>query len=159
MELTLRTTPFGLRVCTLPVREISALYTRSVQRDGKQLAPGDANPLSDVRGGLYDIELEADLSQAKQAVLDIRGTKLVVRSTDEGLVLDNMKIPDTKVLSLRVVVDHTSMDVFFGKHGLYYSPRVTKPSPTKTLNLTITDGEVTLTRLRVHELKSIWRAD
>jgi sucrose-6-phosphate hydrolase SacC (GH32 family)/outer membrane protein assembly factor BamB len=157
-ELTLRTTAAGLRVCKLPVKEIANLYTRSVKLDGRDLGPGDANPLADLKGGLYDIDLAADLSRAKQLVLDVRGTKLVIDVTKQGLTLGKMKIPGTRTLSLRVVVDNTSTDVFFGEHGLYYSPRMVKPSSTKALNLTVTGGKATFTKLRVHELKSIWSA-
>jgi len=155
-ELTLRTTPVGLRVCKLPVREIANLYTRSMKLDGVRLGPGDGNPLAELEGGLYDIDLVADLSKAKQLVLDVRGTKLAIDVTKQGLTLGKMKIPGTRKLSLRVVVDNTSVDIFFGEHGLYYSPRMIKPSPTKTLNLKVTGGEAAFTALRVHELKSIW---
>ena len=158
VELTLRTTPLGLRVCKLPVKEITNLYTRSVKLDGTTLGPSDVNPLAALRGGLYDIDLVADLSQAKELVLDIRGTKLVINVTDHGLTLDNkrrMKIPATKTLSLRLVVDNTSIDVYFGEHGLYYSPRMAKPS-SKTLSIETIDGAATFTKLQVHELKSIW---
>ena len=155
-ELTLRTTPVGLRVCKLPVKEIANLYTRSVKQDGSRLGPGDANPLADLQGGLYDIDLVADLSRARQLVLDVRGTKLVIDVKEQALTLDKMEIPETKTLSLRVVVDNTSTDVYFGEHGIYYSPRMVKPSSTKTLSLKVAGGKATFTRLRVHELKSIW---
>jgi fructan beta-fructosidase len=156
VELTLRTTPLGLRVCKLPVKEVENLYTRSVKLDGTKLNPGDVNPLAGLKGGLYDIDLVADLSQAKQLVLDIRGTKLAINATDQGLTLGSMKIPTTKAVSLRLVVDNTSVDVYFGEHGLYYSPRMAKSSSTKTLGLEVKGGQATFTRLQVHELKSIW---
>ena len=77
-ELTLRNTPLGLRVCKQPVEEIAKLRTRTVTRDGSRLAPGDTNPLAESKGGLYDIELEADLSQAERLALTIRGVRLDV---------------------------------------------------------------------------------
>jgi len=157
-ELTLRTTPLGLRICKLPVTEIANLYTRSVNRDGTKLAPGDTNPLAALQGGLYDIDLAADLSEARQLVLDMRGTKLVVHVTADGLTLGSMKIPNTRTLSLRVVVDNTSIDVYFGQHGLFYSPRMAKPT-SKTLSIEVKDGTATFTKLRVNELKSIWNSE
>jgi len=157
-ELTLRTTPLGLRICTLPAKEIANLYTRSVNLDGTKLGPGGANPLAELQGGLYDIDLVADLSEAKQLVLDLRGTKLVINVTDQGLTLNNMKIPDTRTLSFRVVVDNTSTDVYFGEHGLYYSPRMAEPT-SKTLSIELKGGMATFTKLQVHELKSIWNRE
>ena len=58
-ELTLHRTPLGMRVCQLPAREIENLYIRSATLDGLVLEPGAANPLEKMKGGLYDIDLEA----------------------------------------------------------------------------------------------------
>ena len=137
---------------------VKRLDTRSERLDGMKLSPGDANPLAQLKGGLYDIEIEADPSAAKQLVLDIRGQELVFDVTDEGLLFGELKIPDTKTLLLRVVVDNTSTDVFFGEHGLYHSPGLTQPS-TKNLSLGVTGGNAIFTKLKVHELKSLWGND
>lgn len=154
-ELTLRTTPLGLRVCKQPVREITELRTRSVTLDNAKLIPGAANPLADLEGGLYDIELEADLSQADRLVLDIRGVKLNVEASADGLQLGGMRIPGTRKLSLRLIVDNTSLDVYFGEHGLYYSPKMITPT-SKSISVEAVGGPVPLAILRAHELKSIW---
>jgi len=155
-ELTLRNTPLGLRVCKEPVREIAKLRTRTVTRDGAKLAPGADNPLAGLAGGLYDIEIEADLSQAGRLVLDIRGTKLGVEASAEGLKLGGMTIPGTRKLTLRLIVDNTSLDVYFGEHGVYYSPKMIRPGP-KGVSIEAIGGPVTFTTLRGHELKSIWQ--
>jgi len=129
VELTLKTTLLGRRVCMLPAKEIKNLYQRTETLDGLVLEPGAANPLEKMKGGLYDIELEVDLSQASQLILNIRGKRLIVDVSKDGLTLRReMKIPGTKKLVLRVVVDHSSQDVYFGEHGLFYSPRMAKPS-------------------------------
>ncbi len=154
-ELTLRTTPLGLRVCKMPVKELAKLRTRTLTLDGTKLAPGAANPLAGLRGGLYDIELEADLSRADRLVLDLRGVKLTVAASKDGLKLGRMKIPHTRKLSLRLLVDNTSLDVYFGEHGVYYSPKMIKPK-SKTISIEAVGGTVFFTTLRGHELKSIW---
>lgn len=156
-ELTLRTTPLGLRVCILPVREIENLYRRAETFDGLVLEPGHANPLGNLEGGLCDIELEADLSLARQLILNVRGQRLVIDVTKAGLSLGKlMKMPGTKRLSLRVVVDNTSQDVYFGEHGLYYSPRMTTPSADKSVSIEVSGGNAVFGQFRVRELKSIW---
>ena len=155
-ELTLRTTPLGLRVCKLPVKEIENLYTRSVKLDGTKLRAGEGNPLSGANGGLYDIDLVADLSGAKELVLDIRGTRLVVGVTGKGLTCGKMTVPGTKTVTLRVVVDNSSADIYFGENGIYYCPLTIRPK-SKTLSIEVTGGEATFGKLQVHELKSIWK--
>tara|TARA_B110000285_G_scaffold108058_1_gene122751 strand:- start:49 stop:2292 length:2244 start_codon:yes stop_codon:yes gene_type:complete len=156
-ELTLRNTPLGMRVCMLPAKEIKNLYQRTEILDGLVLEPNQANPLEKMKGGLYDIELEVDLSQATQLILNIRGKRLIVDVSKDGLTLRReMKIPGTKKLVLRVVVDNTSQDVFFGEHGLFYSPRMAKPSDDKSLGIEVKGGSVTFSKLRIHQLNSIW---
>jgi sucrose-6-phosphate hydrolase SacC (GH32 family) len=156
-ELTLYNTPLGMRVCMLPAREIENLYTRSESFDGMILEPGAANPLEKMKGGLYDIELEVDLAEAKQLTLNIRGNQLVIDVSKDGLSIgDQMKIPGTGKLQLRVVVDNTSQDIYFGEHGLFYSPRMIKPSDDKSISIEVAGGNATLSKCRVHALKSIW---
>jgi fructan beta-fructosidase len=156
-ELTLRDTPLGLRVCMLPVKEIKNLYTQHTTFDGLELESGHDNPLADLKSGLYDIEIEADLSLAEQLILTVCGQPLVVKVTQQGLSLGNqMKIPGTKKLSLRVVVDNTSQDVYFGQHGLFYSPRMVEPGSDKSIHMEIKGGKAVLSKCRVRELKSIW---
>lgn len=156
-ELTLRTTSLGLRVCMLPVKEIANLYTRSVKLDDMKLSPEDANPLAGLQGGLYDIDLVADLSRAKQLVLDVRGQKIVIDGADDGLSFGELKLPDTKKLMLRVVVDNTSIDIHFGEHGLYHLPGIIHTLSKKTLSIEVKGGDATFTKLQVHELQSIWK--
>jgi len=158
VELTLRTTALGLRVCKLPVNEIENLYTGSVKLDGAKLKAGEASPLGGANGGLYDIDLVADLARAKELVVNIRGTRLVVGVTGNGLTCGKMNIPGTKTVTLRVVVDNSSADIYFGENGIYYRPLMIRPN-SKTLSIEVTGGQATFSKLRVHELKSIWKKD
>jgi len=52
-----------------PVCEIAKLRTHSVTLDGAQLIPGGANPLVGLKGGLYDIKLEAEVRRVPIDVL------------------------------------------------------------------------------------------
>lgn len=156
-ELTLRSTPLGLRVCMLPVDEIENLYDRVENFDGLDLVSGLPNPFRNMKGGLYDIELEADLSMAEQLILNIRGQVLTLDVIEDGLLLGkHMKIPGTKKLILRIVIDHTSQDIYFGENGLFYSPRMTKPGSDQTLGIEVRGGSAVLEKCTIRELKSIW---
>ena len=157
-ELKLRSTPFGLRVCRLPVREISNLYTNTHSLNGLSLYPESPNPLKGITGGLYDIDIQADLSHAEQLALNVRGAALVIDVTDDGLSLNEMRIPGTKQLELRMVVDHTLVEVFFGEHGLYSYP-VGYQSLSEELAVKLRGKKAIFDRLQVHELKSIWESE
>jgi fructan beta-fructosidase len=156
VELSLKTTPLGLRVCMFPVPEIANLYTDSVELDGLTLDPDSVNPLAGHENGLYDIEIEADLSEAGQLELNVRGNRIVIASQGNGLKLGEMNIPRSRKLFLRIVVDNTSQDIFFGEHGAFYSPRMVRPNSNKSLSIAVKGGNATFTKLRVHQLKSIW---
>lgn len=155
-ELRLRNTTLGLRVCMLPVKEIENLYTRTENMDGLKLSPGDTNPFSSAIGGLYDLDFVVDLSSASQLVLTIGKKKLLVKATEKGLVMDEKIIPDTNVLHFRVLIDRTSIDVYFGEHGLYYFPFMNDSEISSTFSIAITEGEASFRKLQIHELKSIW---
>jgi hypothetical protein len=62
-------------------------------------------------------------------------------------------------LNLRILVDNCSVDIHAGAAGLFYMPMFFGPLPSKTLDLRVEAGSITLDRLRVHELKPIWTQD
>jgi len=158
-ELKLKKTSLGLRVCVLPVREISNLYTRSENLDGARLLPDLANPLATFDSGLYDIDLVANLSTAKQLEFEIRGHKLVYDVESSMLTFGKSKVnlPVAKKLTLRIVVDNLSTDIFAGKDGIFHIPNmIPGGQKSKVLGVTAKNGVAIFERLRVHDLKSIW---
>jgi fructan beta-fructosidase len=160
VELSLRTTPLGLRLGALPVREIRNLYVSSKLLDARELKEGQANPLAGLRGGLYDIEMDARFAGAKQLVIGVRGK--TIRYDVGGAVLrcerHAVNLPgDAGRLTLRIIVDNCSIDVFAGEAGLFYVPIFFGPLESRTLSLQVTGGSARFDRLRVHEIKSIWR--
>src|SRR5262249_48274887 len=63
-ELTLRTTPDGVRMFSWPIKEIEGLYGRSWLARGEEVAPG--KPLrSEVRGELLDVSATVHVGDAK----------------------------------------------------------------------------------------------
>ena len=160
VELSLRTTPLGLRLCALPVAEIQGLYASSKSYDAAELKQGDANLLAGFRHGLYDIELDARMATAKQLELTVRGKAIrydvgtsVLRCGKHAVKLPG----DGGGLKLRILVDNCSIDVCAGESGLFYMPMFFGPLESRKLDLRVTGGHVRFDRLRVHELKTIWR--
>jgi len=60
-------------------------------------------------------------------------------------------------LKLRVLVDNCSIDLHAGAAGLFYMPIYFGPLQSKKLDLHVEGGPITLERLRVHQLQSIWK--
>ena len=86
-ELTLRTTPEGIRMFAQPVKEIETLHARSHVCQDVAVAAG--KPLGvPVAGDLFDIRAEFQLGPAKAFGLTVGGRKIaynVGRQTLEGM--------------------------------------------------------------------------
>ena len=70
------------------------------------------------------------------------------RAQDRVLLDYNMKTPPP--------ADWPVEGYAFGEHGLFYSPRMIKPGNDKSISIEVTAGNATLSKCRVHELKSSW---
>jgi sucrose-6-phosphate hydrolase SacC (GH32 family) len=71
-EMKLRTFPEGLRICRLPVAEIKNIQGKKHTWKDQTIKAGE-NLLKDVAGGLYDIQMQVDLADAKSLVVKCRG--------------------------------------------------------------------------------------
>jgi len=159
IELSLRTTPDGLRLCSLPLDEIENLYESTETFDGLKLGPSQPNPLEHHESGLYDIELDADVRAAKQLALVVRGKTILYDVEKSRLSCQGRNVvlpPSAGRLVLRVIVDHGSIDVHAGAHGVCYMPMFFGSLPSKKLQLRCEGGPVAFERLRVRNLKPIW---
>ncbi len=162
-ELTLRTTPEGPRLFSEPVTEITQLYTKTHELKPRTLAPG-SNALEGISGDLLDIELEIDLQAAQQVILNLRGDQIFydvkeqrLRTTgrDREFAMLSLK-PQNGKLHLRILLDITSIELF-GNHGEVNHARDFFPDPSNhNLSLTVKGGPAQVSKLVVHELKSIW---
>lgn len=159
-ELTLRSTPDGPRIFRQPVAEITKLYSKTHDLGARTLAPGD-NALAGIAPGLLDIECEVDLQQAKHLSLKCRSAELSYDVKSEKLRLlradPALKLKDGR-LSLRVLIDRTSIEAFVNGGEVDASGVCFPDMADQTLSLTVEGGPVRIRRLVVHELRSIWPA-
>jgi len=148
VEMTLRNTPLGLRVCMLPVKELENLHASTKKLDGLKLADGAANPLAGLESGLYNIDLVADVSKVSQLNLRVCGTTLVLDPKSGRLEFGRSKItlPKSDKLHLRIVVDNWSTEIYAGEHGLYHMP-VSVWGRQRDLDLSVKVGEAVLEKL------------
>ncbi|MGL6195168.1 MAG: GH32 C-terminal domain-containing protein [Thermoguttaceae bacterium] len=134
-ELTLRTTPDGVRLFMEPVKEVKTLRSQksfavknSVVKPGKSvLVPFVSKSYGVKRFGpstmktqiinspLADTELTIDVSKAEKVTLSIGEQKVVYDRTKDTISLDDvtapLKIADGK-LKLRILYDRTSIEIF-----------------------------------------------
>ncbi len=159
-ELTLHTLPEGIRLCRYPVQEIQKLYASEFVLTNQVLAPGE-NPLAPIKGELFDITAEFDLSKSDcdEIVFDVRGNRVQynVRTHQLSSCGSSAELmPRSGRLQLRILVDRMSVETF-GNHGEICMTNVAQAQSVQpALSLHALGGSVSITSLVVHELNSIW---
>lgn len=156
-ELTLRTTPAGIRLCAVPVREIAVLHDQVERIPAGTLTPGD-DPLAKLSGELLDVRGSFVLPEGGSLALTLRGVAITYDAAKQELTCGGRNAPLALVggrLDLRVLVDRTSVEVYAGD-GLVYMPLPEKPAAdNRSLHLTAGAG-TRITMLEVATLRSAW---
>jgi sucrose-6-phosphate hydrolase SacC (GH32 family) len=157
-EMKLRTFPEGPRICRLPVGEIKNLYGKNHTWKNQTLKP-DENPLKDVAGGLYDIQMQVDLAGAKNFGIKCRGAAVTCSAEKEKLTCLGKEAPidlSNGEITLRILVDRTSLEIF-ANDGKVVMTSGFLPAPEMTgLELFADGGNPKILSMTVHELKSAW---
>ena len=133
-ELTLRTTPNGIRLFMEPVKEVESLRYQMNEVKDAVVSPGKVRLIPFVSSGywvlwcgpstyghllinspLCDNELRIDVSKADRLAIRI-GEQMVLYDAQKGqIVLDNISAPitvDDGILKLRILYDRTSIELF-----------------------------------------------
>lgn len=119
-DLTLRTTPAGIRLCELPSKEVALLHGPAMTWKDETLAPAGPNPLASVKGELLDLDAEIEIGAAATVKLHLAGQTIRYDAAKRELECDgkraSMDAPGG-VMKLRVLLDRTSLELF-GEDGV-----------------------------------------
>lgn len=146
-ELTLRSTPRGPRLFKWPVKEIESLH--STKRDA----------VADVQGDLFDISVEIAPGSLKETTLTVRGFPITfhpegaagaLTAWDRRVALS----PTNGPVKLRVLVDHTSIEIFANGGETVLSGCFLPKDDQR--GITLTSDENKSATVSVVELKSAW---
>lgn len=169
-ELTLRSTPAGIRMFRLPVQQISALYDQEIKWE-KVVTRESANPLQNLNSDLYDLDLELDVRQAKSFSIQLRGATIaydaakhllscggnVIENANKGNLINNLGeaslLPENGKIQLRILVDRTTIEIY-GNRGAVVLSSCFLPEEAKSYSLHV-GGELPVTAV-IHSLKSAW---
>lgn len=165
-ELTLKTTPDGVRLCANPVSEIASLVSSTYQISNQALNATNllatAGPLD-----LADLSIEFEPGTASQIVIDLPRTTVrynvsggTLTFTDvngnASSLVDGVVTQRAGWVKLRLLLDRLSLEGYvfdgekFGSH--YLSPA----NGTATPSITAVGGEGWVHSLTVHKLNSAW---
>jgi levanase/fructan beta-fructosidase len=151
-ELTLRSTPKGLRVFREPIREIALLHNGRDSWTNRTLNANQVLPL-EPSGQLFHIQAEVSIPEGAKLTFNIRGIPVVLTSKtvesghNPASVLDRIK-------TVEILVDRASIEAFVNR-GEISSTRFALPKENG-LSVKAEGGTVTIQSLTVHPLNSAW---
>lgn len=165
-ELTLKTTPEGIRLFGVPVREIENLHGKKQEWNDLVVNPGE-NPLSDFHGDLYHIIAEFDMEEASATEFGFNLKGFEIRyDREEGLLTayrpaDKEKrevelLPENGKIRMEILLDRASVE-FFANDGLIPMACFHLPEDKNAaISLQSKGGTIHLSSLKVYEMNSIW---
>ncbi len=155
---TLQTTASGVRVCSTPVAEITNNAINVYSWTNLSLNPG-YNPLSGIRGALFDLKGQFSAGTAQSLTFQFQGLTVTCNASAQQISCngDTQSLPPVGgSVQLEIVVDRDTIEIF-GNNGQLYMPLPANNSTGNSLiSLTSTGGTATFSSLTVYKLKSIW---
>jgi sucrose-6-phosphate hydrolase SacC (GH32 family) len=147
-ELSLRTSPAGVRLHRSPVSEL-----RSLRDGGNQ-----ADAMERYRADLVELRVKFRPEKNARIEFKLRGATIAYDAEREELVVNDYRVLAPLVdgqQELIVYVDRTVLEVF-ASSGLIYAPMPFIPDPTNQSASMSELGGAGLQSLELYRLKSIW---
>lgn len=164
-ELTLRTTPEGMRLFAVPAREIALLHGDKKSWKETLIKP-DNNLLEPFQGDLYHII--ADFAADKNAPpfgFNIHGFEILynaktntlkaVRPTDKA-VSEVKVLPKQGRIRMEILLDKTSIEIFINDGEVPMAFYFIADEANKKIALISEGGETKLNSMDIFALKSAW---
>ena len=151
-ELTLHSTPDGLRIYRKPIVEISTLQRSGDSWMDRTLLKDQTLPL-EPSGKLYRIQAEVRIPDGAKLIFNIRGiaVALTTKSIESG---HNPAVVQNEIRKVEFLVDCTSIEAYVNE-GEISSTRFVLPNRSG-LSVKAEGGPVTINSLKVFPLKSAW---
>jgi len=182
-ELTLRTTPNGIKAFRMPISEIKKLYDKEYRWNNKTIKEGN-NLFKELNGDLFDMDIEIDVKKSSSFKIGLRNVTLSYDAEKRvlscgGDPVKNGIIPDTWIsankseidstnnmgraplvpvdgkIKLRILLDRTTVEIFANDGEAVISSCFMPQDDKVTYSLSST-GEAKLMKAAVYTLKSAW---
>ncbi len=157
-ELSLKTINGEIRLCRNPITGIKKLRNESHFWKNNTIQPGD-NPLADLDGDVFEINVEIDLAGASGFSFNIRGEKLVYSVKEQQLTFmenEATLTAENNIIKLRLIIDRNSIEIFANQGEVTYS-NLFYPDPSNmNLEMTSSGGAVRINFMEAYRLESIW---
>jgi sucrose-6-phosphate hydrolase SacC (GH32 family) len=157
-EVTLRTTPEGIRMYRLPVREIQKIWLPGKAWGNVDIKPGESPSLG-MSGELFDIAAEFEVRQALAFGIRVCGQSVRYNVADKTLTVLGRSaplLPEGGRIKLRILVDRTSMEVFGNDGRVVLTSCFLPADQNKKAAIFVDGGPAKLIAAEIHPLQSIW---
>jgi sucrose-6-phosphate hydrolase SacC (GH32 family) len=158
-EVTLQSTPDGLRMHRVPVREIGRLHQSAREWSNSLIKPGD-NLFSEMTGELFDIRAEIEPGSAPAVVIQVRGEPVRYDVASETLSCLGRSAPlklQNGRVRLQILVDRTSLEVFGNDGASVLTSCFLPADENRSLVLETIGADARITRATVYPMKSVWQ--
>jgi fructan beta-fructosidase len=160
-ELTLRTTPDGIRLFARPIAELASLRGKQHIFDQRPLHAGE-NELAGPAGNLLEIDVAAEVGEQGGFTLNVRGNAVTYDASRKTLGCGDLSAPltpDGSIVRLRILLDRGSIEVFGNDGRVAMSRGVAASGANSRLSLSLPaiSPSVKFRSIRVHELTSAWK--
>ena len=158
VELTLRATDEGVRMCAVPAREVATLHKTKHQWKNHTVKPGE-NILKDLRSELFHIIAELEPGDARQIGFNIRGTSVTFNAEANALACLDKETPLKPVagkIKLELLIDRNSIEIYANDGRIYMPIGKILPEENKTVGLFTEGGGLKIGSLEVYPLDSVW---
>ncbi len=154
-ELTLRSTPGGLRLFRKPVRELASLHASTNQWTNRHLNRDQVLRLAPA-GQLFHVEAEVSIPEGARLVFNLRGALVVLTAKTVESGHPPAAVQDA-VKRVELLVDRTSVEAFVND-GEISSTRYVLPK-SSGLSAKAEGGAVDIHSITVQPLKSAWPSE
>ena len=152
-ELTLHTTPEGLRVFRKPIQEIAILHQKPDTWWNLALGQDQTLPL-EPSGQLFHLKAEVSIPEGAKLIFNLRGIPVVL--TSKSIESGHQPAPvQGQIGKVEILVDRTSIEAFVND-GEVSSTRYVLPRGNG-LSVKAEGGPVTIQSLTIHPLDSAWK--
>ena len=158
-ELTLRNTQQGIRLYRMPVNEITDLYIGSESIENFTVE--SQTPFeTDDKGNLLDVEIEMAIPKDSSFTISISGQEITYSEERIECLGKQADLPSKKgLLSLRILVDRTSIEIFGNGGQLSMSSCFLTPDNNEKFLISTEKSAIDIRNLTIHRLKSAWRKE
>ncbi len=166
-ELSLVTTPDGLRLVRKPVREIEQLHGKSHIIENRNLIPGlNKNILKGMKGdcfhivGTFQLKSVSSFGFVLRNSREVTGTEIRFDATKNKLSClgQTMNLdPEDGKIKLEVLVDRSSVEIFANDGKAVMSSCFTPEPGADDLVLYNTGGELFIEKLEIYQVISMYR--